>query len=328
MKLSRFKLTMLFKVLTFSIVSFVYLSGIPQSEAALFEKKGDNWKLKLNTLYAHDDNVATAPKDASLRPASMSKIGDSMFEWSGTGIYKYKPTAKLNVRMDYDIDMTIHSKLNDYNLTSQMFSLTPTYKFTPLMNAQLMYSYIWNIVDGDNFSGIHFVSPNFYYMHEKFGLTRLYYTYKYTDNWKYNTRDTSQNSFGINQFFFLFNNKGRVTVGYEYSSDNAQGSAFDRNLHNLSLRAKTPLIYGIDLDADGKYSIRSYGTRVADNGTDKRRDDQQRYSVKLSKVLSKKLWTLENITAYSKYRHVRNSTNLDVREYRSNRVDVGLRAQF
>ena len=316
------------RVLVFFIALFVCLSVSSQSEAALLEKKGDNWKIKLNTVYAHDDNVATAPKDGSLRPESMSKIGDSMFEWSGTGTFFYKPTTKFSLRTDYDIDMTIHSKLKQYDLTTQMFSLTPTYKFTPLMNAQLMYSYIWNIVDGSNFSGVHFISPNFYYMHKKFGLTRVYYTYKSTDNWQFDTRDTGQHSVGINQFFFFSKQKGRIKLAYEYTTDDAKGSAFDRDLHNISLRVKSPLFYGINLDAEGKYSIRSYDTRVADNAVDKRRDNQQRYTVKLTRVLYKNLGFLEKLTFYGKYRHTYNKTNLNVREYKSNRFDFGLRGRF
>ena len=328
MNLRCLNLNIIPRVLVVFIATFVCLHGISQSEAALFEKKGDNWKLKLNTLYAYDDNVATAPKDGSLRPASMSKIGDSIFAWSGTGTYSYKPTAKFSLRTDYDIDMTIHSKLKEYDLTTQMFSLTPTYKFTPLMNAQLMYSYIWNIVDGSNFSGVHFISPNFYYMHEKFGLTRVYYTYKSTNNWQYDSRDTGQHSVGINQFFFLAKQKGRIKLAYEFAEDNAAGSAFDRNIHNFSLKAKTPLFWEINLDAEAKYSIRSYDTRVADNAVDKRRDDQQRYTAKLSRVLYKNLGILEKLTFYGKYRHTYNNTNLNVREYKSNRFDFGLRAIF
>ncbi|MEE9190288.1 MAG: hypothetical protein V3U16_05915, partial [Candidatus Neomarinimicrobiota bacterium] len=197
-----------------------------------------------------------------------------------------------------------------------------------LINAQLMYSYIWNIVDGDNFSGVHFISPNFYYMHKKFGLTRVYYTYKSTNNWQFDSRDTGQHSAGINQFFFLAKQKGRIKLAYEFAEDNAVGSAFDRNIHNFSLKAKTPLFFGIDLDAEGKYSIRSYDTRLADNAVDERQDDQQRYTVKLSRVLYKELGILEKLTFYTKYRHTLNKTNLDIREYKSNRVDVGLRGIF
>lgn len=328
MSLRCLNLKIILRVLVVFISTFFSLYGISQSEAALFEKKGDNWTLKLNTLYAHDDNVATAPDKASLRPASMSKIGDSMFEWSGTGTYRFKPTEKFSLRTDYDVDMTLHSKLKAYDLTTQMFSLTPTYKFTPLINAQLMYKYIWNIVDGSNFSGIQFISPNFYYMHKKFGLTRVYYTYKSTNNWQFDSRDTGQHSAGINQFFFFSKRKGRIKLAYEYTTDDAKGSAFDRNLHNFSLKLKTPLFFGIDLDAEGKYSNRSYDTRVADNLVDKRQDDQQRYTAKLSKVLYKNLGFLEKLTFYGKYRHTRNKSNLDIREYKSNRYDFGLTARF
>ena len=315
-------------VFLFFVLSLMGLPAISQSSAALFEKKGENWKLKLNTLYAYDDNVVTAPDKVFFRPASITKISDSMFEWSGTGTYFYKPAKKFNLRMDYDIDMTVHSKLNEFNLTSQMISLTPTYKFTPLINAQIIYSYIWNRVDGRNFSGIHFVSPNFYYMHKKFGLSRIYFTFRTTNNWKFDSRDSIHNSAGINHFFFFFNHKGRIKLAYEFTNDNTEGPAFDRNLHNLSLDWKSPLFYGIDLDAKAKFSLRNYDSRKADNLVDEREDSQQRYSVQLSKVLYKELGIFEKLTFYSKYRHIFNLSNLGIREYKSNRVDVGLKALF
>lgn len=315
-------------VFLFFVSSLMGLPAISQPSAAILERGGENWKLKLNSLYAHDDNVATAPLNSALRPASITKTGDSIFEWSGTGTYFYKPVTKFNLRMDYDIDMTVHFKLNEYNLTTQMFSLTPTYKFTPLINAQIIYSYIWNIVDGSNFSGIHFVSPNFYYMHKKFGLSRIYFTFRSTDNWRFDSRDSIQNSAGINHFFFFLKNKGRIKFAYEFTNDNTEGPAFDRNLHNLSLKGKSPLFFGIDFDAEAKFSLRNYDSRKEDNGVDERKDVQQRYSVQLSKVLYKELGILEKLTFYSKYRHIFNKTNLEIREYKSNRVDVGLRAVF
>lgn len=315
-------------VLLFFVFSLMGLPAISQPSAAILEKGGENWKLKLNTLYAYDDNVVTAPDKVSLRPASITKINDSMFEWSGTGTYFYKPVTKFNLRMDYDVDMTIHTELNEFNLTTQMFSLTPTYKFTPLINAQIIYSYIYNIVDGDNFSGTHFISPNFYYMHKKFGLSRIYFTFRSTDNWKFDSRDSSQYSAGINHFLFFFNYKGRIKFGYDFTKDDTTGSAFDRDLHNFSVKGKSPLFFGIDLDAEAKVSLRNYDSRKEDNGIDERKDTQQRYSVKLSKVLFKELGILEKLTFYSKYRHTFNKTNLEIREYKSNRVDVGLRAVF
>lgn len=323
-----FNLKILSRVLVFLFATFVCLSGNSQSEAALWGKKGANWKLNLNTLYAHDNNVVTAPDDPALRPATMTQLGDSIFEWSGTAIYNYKPTTKFSLRMDYDIDMTIHTELNEYDLTSQMFTLSPTYKFNPSMNVQLMYSYIWNIVDGSNFSGVHFVSPNFYYMHEKFGLTRIYYTYKDTDNWDFDSRDTSHNAVGMNHFFFFSDYKGRVTFAYEYSNDNSDGPAFDRDLNDFSLKVKTPLLYEIVLDAECKYSVRSYETRLADDGVEKRKDYQQRYAINLSRVLIEKVGVLERLTFYGKFRHTFNRSNLDIREYASDRFDFGFRGTF
>jgi len=293
------------------------------------QKKGRDWKLKLNALYAYDDNVVHTPSDNTLRPVALTRqVSDSIFETSGTGTYFLAPMDKVKVRLEYDIDFSLHSHLHEYDLASQMFSVTPTYKFTPLMNVQFQYSYIYNIVDGNSFSGIHYLSPSFNHMSRKFGFTRIHYTFKNTNNWKFDTRDNDQNGAGISHYFFFFKQEGRLNLAYDYTHDNTQGRAFKRNSHDFKVALKTPLIYEIDLDADADFSIRDYKERVADNGVSTRRDVQQVFSIDISRVLAQRVGCLKRLTAEAGYRHTFNSTNLDINEYRSNRARVGLRALF
>jgi hypothetical protein len=281
----------------------------------------------LNTIYAYDDNVVQAPRDMAFKPDSIDREDDSLFEWSATGVLKHAFTDKFSLRGTYDVDMTIHAHLSEYDLTSQIFGISPTYKLTPLMNIMLDYKYIYNIVDRANFSGIHYVGPSFNYMHPTFGMTRIFYTYKNTDNWKTDARDNIQHEVGFKQYVFFSNYTRRITFGYKYGTDNTLSDAFDRILHTLELNGRTPLFYGINLEVNAKATYREYDSRIATDGT-LRDDIQHSVYLTLSKVLLRRLAFMENLTAKVKYRYVYNESDLLLREYRSNRVDVGLEARF
>jgi len=204
----------------------------------------------------------------------------------------------------------------------------PTYNFTPLMNVQFQFSYIYNVVHGSSFSGIHYLSPSFNHMSRTFGFTRIYYAFKITDNWQFDSRDSDQTKAGISHYFFFFNNKGRLNLAYNFSRDNTRGLSFERNSNNFKTALKTPLFYGIDLNANGNIAVRRYGARLSDDGLNPRRDISKFYSVGLSKVLTQGTGWLKTLTMYADYRYALNSTDLKVHEYKSKSGRVGLRALF
>jgi len=309
------------------LASFILMTlgfSLPAHSGTLANESGKNWSFKLETRYAYDDNVVQVPTRMSLRPVLRDGADDHLYEWSASGRFKHAFNNKFSIRADYDIDMTIHSDLSQYDLTSHLVGIRPRYKFTKLMNVELTYKYIYNIVDGENFSGIHYFEPSFNYMNKKFGLTRLFYTYKYSDNWLNDLRDNDQHSLGITQYS---NFTKRISVGYKYSNDNSIGSSFDRDIHIISVRGKMPLFYGIDMDAVAQFSFRNYDHRIATNG-DLRDDTQNKAFVTFSKVVLEKFGFLQKLTAKFKYRYIFNESNLLIREYRTNRYDAVLEARF
>ena len=306
---------------------FLLLFPCALTAATLADESGKNWKFKLKAFYAYDDNVVNEPTDELFRPAFLVGKDDHIFEGSASGLIKRSFTNKLSIRADYDIDMTIHSELSQYDLTSQIFGLGTMYKFTPLLNFMLDYKFIYNIVDGDNFGGIQYLSPSFNYMSRKFGLTRVYYTFKYSDNWLNDLRDNDQHSIGFKQYFFFSNYTKRISLGYKYTTDDTTGNSFDRDLHTIELRGKMPLFYGIELDAEVEFTFREYVSRLGTDGS-LRDDTQHKFYLQFAKVLMQQYGFMENLTARVKYRYLFNDSNLLIREFRTNRVDIGLEARF
>jgi hypothetical protein len=315
-------------VLLASLILITLGFAQPSHSGTLASESGKNWSIKVETRFAYDDNVVQAPTSNGLITNPSDGIDDQLFEWSAQARFKHTFTEKFSIKADYDVDMTIHTDLSRYDLTTHIIGLRPRFKIAPLMNLELNYKYIYNIVDGNNFSGIHYVEPSFNYMHKKFGLTRLFYTYKYSDNWLSDLRDTTQHALGIKQYFFFSNFTKRISIGYKFATDNSNGIFFDRDMHILEVSGKTPLIYGIEMTADAQFNFRTYKSRLATSGTEFRDDTQNRAFISFSKTILEKLGFLQNLTAKLQYRYIFNDSNFFLREFSTNRYDAVLEARF
>ena len=309
-------------------IFFVLGYSLPAYSGTLVNESGKNWGIKVETKFAYDDNVIQAPTRQGLITTPSDGIDDQLFEWSANTSFKHAFNEKFSIKADYDINMSIHTDLSRYDLTTHMIGLRPRYKIAPLMNLELNYKYIYNIVDSDDFSGIHYVEPSFNYMNKRFGLTRLFYTFKYSDNWLSDLRDTTQHAIGIQQYFFFSNFTKRISVGYKFATDNSNGSFFDRDMHIIEVSGKTPLYYGIEMEAQGQFTFRMYEARLATSGTELRDDAQNRAFVSFSKTILERLGFLQNLTAKLQYRYIFNNSNLFLREFRTNRYDAVLEARF
>jgi len=289
---------------------------------------GKNWSLKVQGKYFQDDNVTAAPRDASVKPPSLRNGNDDGGSWGVRAAYKHSFNKKLKMGVSYDVNQVNYSNLTAYDTTSQIYGANATYKLKPLLSFNIRYNYIWTNVDGSGFSGSHYISPSLSYMHKTFGLSRIDYTFKRTENWRTRSRDNSQNSFGITQYMFFSKYTRRISLGYRFTNDDTTGSAFQRNIHTLTYGVKTPLAWGVNLNAKGNYSSRDYNSRLVVGSGNERNDDQQIYSVRLDKVLAKKMGWAQDITFAGQYRYLFANSNDRLRNYKCNRFDIGISARF
>ncbi len=298
------------------------------SAQTLVNQSGKKWNIKLGTSFAYDDNVVNQPNRVSARPAGLpADPGDTSFSWNAQTTLKHAFNNKFFVRAIYDIDLTVYSDLNQYDLTSQVFGISPTYKITPTLQLMLDYNFIYNIVDGENFSGINYLGPSINHMHEKIGLTRLYYNFKNTHNWQNKLRHNQHHTFGLSHFFFFSNYKRRIGVDYQYSTEDTLGSAFDRDNHRVKVKGQTPLLWGWNGVVDIAYTFREYISRLG-SPTALRDDTLQRYQIAFSRVLLEQWSYLQDLTLTLKYRRLENNTNLLPRDFSSNRGDIVFVARF
>jgi len=303
------------------------LGIVPAQSQTLVSKAGKKWSFKLGTGFAYDDNVVNEPTRASVRPANLPDANDGAFLFNGQGQFKHAFNNKFSVKATYDADMTVYFDLHQYDLVSQMFGISPTYKISPTMNVMLDYNFIYNIVDGAHFSGINYMGPSFNHMHPKWGLSRLYYTFKTTNNWQNDLRDNEHHTYGVAHYFFFSNYTRRIGVDYQYSQEDTAGSAFDRDNHRLKIKGQTPLVYGWNGEVDLTYTFRDYNSRLGSFGA-LRDDTLQRYGVTFSRVLLESWKCLQDLQLILKYRRLDNNTNLLSRDFESNRGDIVFQARF
>jgi|GEM_PF-5857377 len=306
--------------------------ALPQmaSAAPSMERSGGgkNWSFKVGFSAIRDDNLLGAPERGAI-PVSLvgQNFDDTGIRWTTNVAYNYVQSAKLSFKFDYDVNQTLYEDNNSRDITTQMFGVTAKYKITPLVNFQLMYKYIYNIVNRNDFSGINYIRPTFNYMHKKFGLTSVHFLYSDTNNWVTRLRNTDTSGFGIAQYVFFSNYKRRVSLSYQYRDDDANGRNFDRDTHQIKLGLRTPLFFGINLDASGAYTQKEWDTRLAiDNRL--REDNNQQYTVGLDKVLISKWGYLQNLVANGKYVYTYNRSNEDAVFTVNNHFEFGIRAAF
>ncbi len=304
----------------------------PSTSNSGYEQTGKNWKVKITSAYAYDDNAVANPQDDSLRPSGADNIGsgDSLFEWTGYGYLDHQLSEKLSLRGTYAIDQTLYAKKSSLDLTVQIFGFSPTYQFSRSLRFGFDYKFIHSTSDRKAFSGSHVINPSLTYLNPKFGMTRFSIESQLTDNWQNDARDQNKYGLGVSHTYLFSESDSNINFAYDFSVENADkslGQAFDRNTHRVSLRGETWLPYEVLLNSSYDFSHIQYDSRLG-SGSSFRQDDRQDVNLQLSKVLFAKWKMLEDLTVETKYRHTSNVSTLHDRSYKSNRYDVGFKVFF
>jgi len=296
--------------------------------AVNYNTGGKNWKASFYASYVYDDNVVESPDNPANRPASLVGKDDSIFNWSASGTYRFKYDEKLDMTADYNIDMTTHFDLSTYDLTAQMFGLNPVYRFTKRFNISFRNWFVYNIVDGDDFSTVYIFHPSLNYMHPKLGMTRVHYTHKNTDNDQNDLRSFRRNAFGIDQVVFFSDYQHYFGAGYEYAEDDANNVGFDRQMHIFTVMAKASLPFDLSLLVNYKNTERLYDNQLGTIGLILRDDDRHRIDARLEWTGLRNLGFLKKLKTRLQYRHTSNDSNLLLRDFTVNQFIIGASAFF
>lgn len=297
------------------------------ANASEYSAGGKDWQASFSASYIYDDNVVETPDDASFRPAGLLGEDDGAINWTASGTYRFKYDDKIHMTADYVVDMTTQFELSAYNLTSQFFGVNPVYQVTDLISISLRSWFVYNIVNGHNFSTSFIFHPSFNHMHRKLGFTRIHYIYEHSDNIPNRARSKDRNTFGVHHTFFFSDWRHHFGFGYEFVNEEA-GRAFDRRLHVFTAKLKLELPYDLDLTTNYKFTERNYDNQLGSSGFTLREDDRDKVNVKLEWEGLGRVGVAELVRLKVEYAFTSHDSNLRVRDFTTNQVIVGVDAKF
>lgn len=315
------------KFIPLCCISLLFLL-IGNAHSADFSASGKNWKASLSASYIYDDNVTQTPDIGSFAPASLPGSEDSIFNWSATASYKLGLMKNFDMTMDYNIDMSLHAELEEYDLTAQMFGINPVYRFSKLASFSFRNWFMYNRVDGDDFSTVYMFDPSFSYMSRTFGYSRVHYTFKHTNMIVNDLRDAKSNAVGFDQVFFFSNYKHYFGVGYEHTIEDTQGLAYDRDINKWSFKFKATLPYNLYLYGKYKVTFREYDNRLSTSLGSLRDDDLHDFKFKLEWLMISNRAILKRVSTHLEYHHTNNDSNLRVRDYTVDKVILGIKVKY
>ena len=295
-------------------------SALPES----FKKSGENWRLSGAARMLYDTNVVQDPDKGPELIADQDAAG---FNWTAAAAYAFVPTERFNLRFDYDIDMTVYLELGDYDLTAQMFGVKPKYVLSDHSFVDLQYFFIYNLAGYDAFSGINYIGPTYTRISRKWGVTRLNFYYSDNNYYTDQQRDADEIGGGITHEFSFDNGTKALNVGFQISDEDSVGR-FGRQVYNVQASGAAGLPWGVQLQPMYQYSFRNYDTFASSTAGRTREDDQHRIRLEFIKRLSGGGEWMRYLKARFSWDFTKNSSNLDARDYTSNRFGMNVSGEF
>ncbi len=311
-----------FQLAGFLLVFVVFFAG--QALGQSVGKSGKNWKINFDVTAAYEDNITQNPTRGT--PLFLQD-SDTSFNYSGSAQYLHSFNDKWSLLADYEIDQTVYFDLGQYDLLSNSWGLKPKYKISPNAFIELQYMYMWNVVGGNSFNGVNYISPSYMRSFGEWGITNVRFFYSNTDNFQNQARDADEFGGSISHIYIFPGTSNYVGVGYDISDEDTAGR-FDRMTHGFKLMGRYQLPMGITFKGQYKFNLRDYDTFAATTPGAIRGDDQHNYTFELSKVIASKAFFLNDLTGTIFWKRQTNDSNLVFREYRTNRIMIGLSAEF
>ena len=211
------------------------------------------WNLAILTGYEFDSNVTLAP---SIPLGGLGGFDQESSRWTLASFGEYRIVQRPNavVGLIGSTYNTFQFRLDDFNIQDYMGG---AYGNLALGNFILggRYEYHETLLDGNQFTQEHRLTPNLTLLEGAFGHTTAYYEY---DNIDINgfalvpaqIRTGSVNAVGVTQAVYLFEGAGRLFLGYRFQDYRAVGSDFDATSNMITGRVEVPLPWRVVANAE------------------------------------------------------------------------------
>lgn len=201
--------------------------------AAAQEKR---WKVSGSLGVEYDDNVSTDETD------SRSGQSDKALLIDLGAAYKPEFGAAYGLEIGYDFSQSLHEDLDRFDLQTHSVSASVEREVAP-WDLGFIYLYSRSLLDGDDFLGIHSLTPSVgravneqWYVSLRYGLQVKDFKQGVND-----PRDAVNNGLTFDNFIFFDQARSYVSLGYRIEGEDADGRQFDYLGHFFHARAKLRL---------------------------------------------------------------------------------------
>ena len=290
------------------------------------EGKGREKKWALNFLSGlqYDSNVIVS---GGTLPAGISHKSD----WNGLislrGRYSLFNNSDMELTGGYSLYQTLHTKLDDYDVTQNLFDLSFLYGALPDIKLKLAYSFEYMLLGGNQYDYAHIIAPSLIRDFGEWGSTTLDYRFRtisYSNFGAFgaNTdRDGDNHYVGITHVLPLSKS---YSVWGSYSHDEELTRQTFWNYHGDRVAAgfRASLPYNAMADISGEYYHKGYEAVNPALPGAIRDDDQFSLSFTVMKMLS------QTFSLIAMEQYTRNQSNIGTYDYVRAVTSLFLNARF
>ncbi len=306
----------------------------PVSEIASFAKEYENaltknleqyrkWRFTAGLAYQYDDNAMLKPTDS----AAVNITGEKDSSLLATLRVDYAPLlpAPWSFNGQINIHANTYVRINTLNVISPSISLIPAYNFeSGALSLPVSYNHIW--LDQKEYMSLASFKPalNRIITPSLIGQFSLGYARRemlqsaldINEN-----RDSSIYSVSAGLVRPFRQGKGVFNLGYEFSSDVAEGNNWKNYGHRFNAALLLPACRTVNLLFSAEAFLQDY-RKVHSVFDKKRRDRTYHGSANIT-------WeAMQGLKLYLQYAHTRDNSNISLYDYRRNVYSAGIQYAF
>lgn len=271
----------------------------------------------------YDDNVTLQP------------IDENAADISGKEDWRTVVNAELARRifskwgefgLSYSFYQSLQADLTDYNVqdhTASIYFSSDMRPFQPF----IQYSYDYCLVDNEKYMEKHTLLRSMDITWLSSNVTQAYDQYEKT-NYSDSPEDKDQNrtgyanTLGLNQYFYIMQDKGYIKVSAAYKDNRTEGSDWDYSSWKAALGLSVPLpLANTTLKVGSEYEDSNFFNE--DSSFDEKRKDEN-FSNWLEVVYKiNEEWNLS-----LSYKHINNDSNIDFYNYTKNITSLFVNYSF
>jgi tetratricopeptide (TPR) repeat protein len=270
---------------------------------------------RLGASFDYDSNVTLTPGDSGAANLIPTGGRDAVFTQFGNFEYEFFPTGPYGLMASYNLFMTWHGRLTEYDVLSHTFGVTPSYR-TPEGTFWLPFRFNYTDLDSNKYWTYLTLTPTYLYMlkpnlglEATFRLARNYFWYP--SPFPQEDRSSANIGGSLGMYYFFNKQQGFLQAKFTYEYIDASGSNWTSNYYSVLLSALYPITDKLRLNPSVEFISQPFSNPWF-NGVDfqgKRRDQILVCGMQLLYKLNK------NVDVNMHYYYIRDDSNTPLYDY-------------